>query len=68
MRKEADLHIADRIRLAVCGAEEILTAHSAYIQSETLCVEIAAELHKPLIERSFDVDGHRIRVGLVRES
>jgi activator of 2-hydroxyglutaryl-CoA dehydratase len=66
MRKEADLHIADRIRLVVEGGEDILAAHAAYIQSETLCVELAAKLEKPSIERTFDIEGQAMKVGLVR--
>ncbi len=66
MRKEADLHIADRIKLTLQGAQDILGVHAAYIQSETLCVSIVTELSKPLIERTFDIEGQAIKVGLVR--
>jgi isoleucyl-tRNA synthetase len=66
MRKEADLHIADRIKLAIRGAEELLTAHEEYVKSETLCVEVAPSLDKALIERTVKVDGGEISVGLVK--
>ena len=64
MRKEADLHIADRIKLSIRGAEELLKAHEGYITSETLCVEVAPALNKPLIERTVKVDGGEVTVGL----
>ncbi len=66
MRKEADLHIADRIKLSIRGADELLKAHEAYVTSETLCVEVTPSLEKALIERAVKVDGGEIVVGLVR--
>lgn len=66
MRKEADLHIADRIKLSIRGADELLKAHEAYVKSETLCVEVTPSLEKALIERAVKVDGGEIVVGLVR--
>jgi isoleucyl-tRNA synthetase len=67
MRKEADLHIADRIRLSVKGADALLAAHAAYIQSETLCVGISSELSNALVERSCNIEGNTLRIALVRE-
>ena len=67
MRKEADLHIADRIRLSVQGADALLAAHAGYIQSETLCVGISSELSNPLVERSCDIEGSTLQIALVRE-
>jgi isoleucyl-tRNA synthetase len=66
MRKEADLHIADRIKLSIRGADELLKAHEAYVKSETLCVEVTPSLEKALIERAVKVDGGEIVVGLVK--
>lgn len=66
MRKEADLHIADRIKLSIRGADELLKAHEAYVKSETLCVEITPSLEKALIERAVKVDGGEISVALVK--
>jgi hypothetical protein len=43
-----------------------LNAHEEYVKSETLCVEIAPSLDKPIIERSMKVDGGEISVGLVK--
>ena len=66
MRKEADLHIADRIKLSIRGADELLKAHEEYVKSETLCVEVTPSLSKALIERSVKVDGGEISVGLAK--
>jgi isoleucyl-tRNA synthetase len=66
MRKEADLHIADRIKLSIRGADGLLKAHEEYVKSETLCVEVTSSLSKALIERSVKVDGGEITVGLVK--
>jgi isoleucyl-tRNA synthetase len=64
MRKEADLHIADRIKLSFSGAEHVMAAHQGYIMSETLCVEIASALAKPLVQRSATLDGHSVSIAL----
>jgi isoleucyl-tRNA synthetase len=66
MRKEADLHIADRIRLSIRGAEEILAAHKDYIMSETLCVELLSEQSQKLTERSITLDGVSVQVTLAK--
>ena len=66
MRKEADLHIADRIKLSISGADELLKTHASYIKSETLCVEVAPSLSKALIERTVKIDGGEVLVGLER--
>jgi len=66
MRKEADLHIADRIKLSIRGADELLKAHEAYVKSETLCVEVTPSIEKALIERAVKVDSGEILVGLVK--
>jgi len=64
MRKEADLHMADRIRLSISGADELLAAHAEYIKSETLCLEIVPTLKAARIERSATIEGVVIKVGL----
>jgi len=66
MRKEADLHIADRIKLSLRGAEEILEAHESYIKSETLCIEIAPGISDKVLERKVKVDGGEIILELGR--
>ena len=64
MRKEADLHIADRIKLSIKGAEELLAAHQEHIKSETLCVEVTEALAKPMIERTIKIEVGEIVVAL----
>jgi hypothetical protein len=64
MRKEADLHIADRIRLSIQGAESILAVHAAYISSETLCVELVPKLGTPKVEREITLEGTQVQIGL----
>jgi isoleucyl-tRNA synthetase len=66
MRKEADLNIADRIRLAIVGASELLAAHGEYVKSETLCVEIVESLPTSLLERTVTVEGGSVSVSLQR--
>jgi len=64
MRKEADLHIADRIKLSIVGADDILAVHADYIRTETLCTAIVARLERPVLERSLTVEGASIQVAL----
>ena len=66
MRKEGDLHIADRIRLSIAGADGLLAVHGDYIRSETLCIETVGELHEPLIERSIRLDNQDVQLRLAR--
>jgi isoleucyl-tRNA synthetase len=66
MRKEADLHIADRIRLDIKGAEAIVAVHGPYICTETLCVELAPQLERALVERSVGIEGGQVTIRLDR--
>jgi isoleucyl-tRNA synthetase len=67
MRKEADLHIADRIKLSIKGADKVLAEHGDYIRSETLCVEFLTELPTAaLIERGTKLDDGEARIFLVK--
>jgi isoleucyl-tRNA synthetase len=68
MRKEADLHIADRIKLAINGIDSVLQKHSSYLMSETLCVEIVSKLDNPQLERQFDLEGFSVKIALKRDS
>jgi isoleucyl-tRNA synthetase len=68
MRKEADLQLADRIRLAITGAAEIVATHSGYLCAETLCVELRERLAAPLLERTVTIEGAQIAVALERAS
>jgi isoleucyl-tRNA synthetase len=64
MRKEADLHIADRIRLSIQGAESILAVHAGYICSETLCAELSPKPGASLVERGVTLEGLQVRIAL----
>jgi isoleucyl-tRNA synthetase len=64
MRKEADLHIADRIELSIRGAEELLSKHREYIKSETLCVSIVESVASPCLERTIKTEGGSVVVAL----
>jgi isoleucyl-tRNA synthetase len=66
LRKEADLNIADRIRVSIKGAEDILAAHEAYVKNETLTREIAPTLGKALLTKSIDIGGKSVEIGLER--
>jgi len=66
MRKEADLNMADRIRLSISGAQALLAAHEAYIKSETLCIEVVAELGSPLVERTVSMENETLVGGTVQ--
>jgi isoleucyl-tRNA synthetase len=66
LRKEADLNIADRIRISLKGAEDILAAHESYVKSETLTKEISAKLGKALLTKSIDIGGKAVEIGLER--
>lgn len=64
MRKEADLHMADRIELEIRGAEELLSKHAEYIKSETLCVSIVENLVSPRLERTIKTETGSVVVSL----
>ena len=64
MRKAANLHIADRIVLGISGAEEVLLRHRAYIESETLCVEIRQNLSDAVLERDVSIEGGMVTIAL----
>lgn len=64
MRKEADLHITDRIRLCVVGAATLLAAHEEYIKAETLCTELLPSLSHPIVQREVSLEGGPISVTL----
>ena len=66
MRKEADLHIADRIKLSIAGADAVLAAHAGYVRSETLCIEITPSITCPLVERTATLDHSTVKISLER--
>jgi len=64
LRKEANLNVADRIELSVSGAEDVIAAHAAYIQAETLAIKLAAALAQPDLSREIELDGRPVSVSL----
>jgi len=71
LRREAELDVDDRIRLAVEGDEQVedaLRAHRSYVAGETLAREFAlgegAGAREHVTE--IDLDGHPVRIGLDR--
>lgn len=68
LRKDADLDIADRIRLYYTASDQLtqaINSHEAYIQEETLTTElVAGEIPEglPLLQDEFD--GQSVRISL----
>ena len=68
LRKEADLHMADRILLEVQGADEVLSKHADYIKGETLCVALDKPVSAPLAQKSIEIEGMSLSLRLVKHS
>jgi len=70
LRKDADLEIADRIRLFVDGPEavvEALRANEGYVRDEVLATIVAfGEVPSAANKASFEVDGHLITAGVIK--
>jgi isoleucyl-tRNA synthetase len=75
LRRDAGLHVADRIRLAVEGTDPIRAAaraHGDYIRTETLATELTvaddADGFGTDMEhsREVEIEGERVRLGLTR--
>lgn len=70
LRKQADLEVADRIRLYVeasAGLKEAIEAHRDYVTAETLTVDLAfaaPPASAPSVSDEFD--GEKVAVGLVK--
>ncbi len=72
LRREAGFEVADRIRLAIAGAESLETAaleHTAYIAGETLAVEVGVG-ESALVDypatTAIVIDEHRATIGVDR--
>ncbi|HEX6642506.1 MAG TPA: DUF5915 domain-containing protein, partial [Thermoanaerobaculia bacterium] len=72
MRKDAGFEVADRIRVAVSGTADVLTAterHRDWIAGEVLATDIASgdwtEAEYPAVQ-ALDLDGHGVRLGIAR--
>lgn len=69
-RRDADLAVSDRIRLAVAGSPEVeqaVDAHRAYIAGETLAVALsagAAAVEAMEIVQEAEIEGETVRIGL----
>jgi len=72
MRKEAGFAVDDRIAVAVrapAGLREDLQVHADYLQRETLAVRLdlaPSPDFAPEIERTWDIDGHTVAIGIRR--
>ena len=70
LRKEAGLHVADRIRLAVHGDGEVARAldeHRDYVCAETLADELRrAAPSEGWLARGADLGDTRVTIGLIR--
>jgi isoleucyl-tRNA synthetase len=70
MRRDVGLEITDRIRLAVYGPDEVLSAastHGPFISGETLAVELAVGEGSPAgldHSRNVDIDGMKVSLAL----
>jgi isoleucyl-tRNA synthetase len=72
LRKQADLEIADRIRLyyqASAGMETAIMTYREYIMGETLAVEmVPGSMPAGVMTGKDEVDGEEISIGLVKVS
>ena len=70
LRRDAGLHVADRITLGIRGAEEIERAartHAEYIAGETLAVEVDVGWSRDAFTGEWnesEIDGLPVRIGL----
>jgi isoleucyl-tRNA synthetase len=70
LRRDADLAVSDRIRLAVSGApsiQRIVATHEAYIGGETLAVALmtgSAAVDALAVRREVEIDAEAVRIGL----
>ena len=70
-RKEADLHVSDRIHLALAGSEEIIAAakaHEAFIKSETLSENLTySNVNNSENVSEISLQNHKISLGITRK-
>ncbi len=67
LRKKADLHVTDRIRLYVAGGEnlrQVLDRWGDYVQQETLAVEVVEGVPDGVVREAFRLDGEEVTIGL----
>ncbi len=71
LRKEANYHYADRIRLAIRGDTAVVQAaqaHAEFIKDETLARELILGTSLPAsdLEQDTDIDGHQVTLAVRR--
>ncbi len=69
LRKEAGLAVSDRISLYVGGEGEVESAfsdHRLHVCEETLASEVAETVPEGAASDSFEIDGHRAVIALIR--
>jgi isoleucyl-tRNA synthetase len=71
LRRDADYHYSDRIRLAVRGdatVEFAASTHADFIKEETLARELVlgTSLPAPDLEQAMDIDGHQVTLAVRR--
>jgi isoleucyl-tRNA synthetase len=71
LRKDANYHYADRIRLAVRGDTTVVLAvrtHADFIKDETLARELILGTSLPAsdLEQELDIDGHQVTLAVRR--
>lgn len=71
LRKDANYHYADRIRLAVRGDTTVVLAvrtHADFIKDETLARELVLGTSLPAsdLEQELDIDGHQVTLAVRR--
>ena len=72
LRKQADFDIADRIHLYASASPELaaaIEAHREYIKAETLALKLRSSTPpSSATTASFEFDGERVEVGIVKAS
>ena len=71
LRKQADLHVTDRIRLYVQGGHNVrrvLEQWGNYVQEETLALEVNDSVPEGVPRDTFKLNGEEVTIGLERLS
>jgi isoleucyl-tRNA synthetase len=70
MRKDADLHVADRIRVryhtAATAVREAIASHQATILAETLALDLQQVEVPPTAGIATDLNGHAVALSIER--
>ena len=71
LRKKANLHVTDRIRLYVQGGvhlRQVLNRWGDYVKQETLALEIVTGVPRDVVHDAFTLDREKVIIGLERLS